>query len=214
MVTPTSGALRFARALVVASVVVALACGAHVLGGGSLPAPVVVAALVALVLAGAVVLTGRRIGVLAAVVALSAAQLALHSALSVFEGFGCAALVPSGQHAGMGHAAHAAYLATTGCGAAVGHATLMPMFGAWAMVAAHGLAVVACALVVAGADRALEWLAAWLRPLVERYGAVSLPAWAELPVAVEHESFERQTWRGVVPLRGPPSWQSPVPSAL
>jgi len=41
-----------------------------------------------------------------------------------------------------------------------------------------------------------------------------LPAWAELPVAVEHESFERQTWRGVVPLRGPPSWQSPVPSAL
>lgn len=214
MVTPTSGALRFARALVVASVVVALACGAHVLGGGSMPAPIVVAALLALVLAGAVALTGRRVGLVGAVVGLSVAQVALHSALSLLEGFGCASLVPTGQHAGMGHAAHAAYLATTGCGSAVGHATLMPMFGAWAMVAAHGLAVVACALVVAGADRALDWLAAWLRPLVARFDVAVLPAWAELPVAVEHDSFERQTWRGVVPLRGPPAWQSPVPSAL
>lgn len=212
--TTTSGAVRFARALVVAAVVVAMACGAHVLGGGALPAGIVVAALGALVLAGSVALTGRRVGRVVAVVALGVAQLALHAALSVFEGFGCTALVPTGAHAGMDHAAHAAYLATTGCAPAGGHATLMPMLGAWAMVVAHGLAVVACALVVAGTDRALEWLAAWLRPLVERLAGVTLPAWAELPVAVDHDSFERQTWRGVVPLRGPPAWQSPVPPAL
>jgi hypothetical protein len=213
VVTPTRGALRLLRAFVVAGVVVGLAAGAHVLGGGSLPPGIVTLTLGAMVLAVCVALTARRLGLVGAVVLLAAGQVALHAAFSVFETTGCGALVPSGAHAHMEHAAHAAYLATAGCGSSVAHATLLPMFGAWAMVVAHALAVVLCAVVVAGADRALMWLVAWLAPRLGPARAARLSAWAELPVAVGQDALERQTWRAVVPLRGPPAWQRPVPPA-
>ncbi|MDM7830000.1 hypothetical protein [Cellulomonas edaphi] len=214
MVTPTRGALRFARALVVAAVVVALAAGAHVLGGGSLPAGTVTLTLGALVLALCAAVTSHRLGMLGSTALLASGQVGLHAAFSVFEDGGCTALVPSGAHAHMAGAAHSAYLATSGCGSAAAHATLLPMFGAWSMIAAHAIAVLACAAVIAGTDRALMWLVAWLGRRLAPTGVVRLPAWAELPVAAEDGSFERQTWRGVVPLRGPPAWHRPVPPAL
>jgi hypothetical protein len=177
MATPTTGALRLLRALVVAALVVGLAAGAHVLGGGSLPPGVVTVALVAVALAACVALTGRRIGFPAAVALLAAGQLALHGVFSAFGTAGCTALVPTGVHAHMDHAAHAAYLATAGCGSAAADATLLPVLGAWAMVVAHGLAALACALVVAGAHGALMWLIAWRGPRLER--SARLPALAE-----------------------------------
>jgi len=213
VVTPTRGTPRLLRALVVAGVVVGLAAAAHVLGGGTLPPAIVTLTLGAVVLALCVALLGRRLGVASSVALLGVGQVALHGAFSVFETAGCNTLVPSGAHAHMDHAAHAAYLATAGCGSAAAHATLLPMLGAWAMVVAHAAAVVLCALVIAGADRALMWLVAWLGPRLGPARAARLAAWAELPVAAEDDSLERQTWRGVVPLRGPPAWPPPVPPA-
>jgi hypothetical protein len=180
--TPKTGALRLFRALVVAVLVVGLAAGAHVLGGGSLPPGIVTVTLVAVVVAACVALTRRRVGLAATVALLAAGQVALHGVFSAIGTAGCTALVPSAAHASMDHAAHAAYLATAGCGAAVAHSTLLPVLGAWAMVVAHGVAVLAGALVVAGADRALTWLVAWLRPRLEPTRSARLPACAELTV--------------------------------
>jgi len=213
VITPTTGALRLARAAVVAGIVVALAGGAHVLGGGALPPTLVTVALGALVLAVAAVVAGRRMGWIGSIALLGAGQLALHGVFSLFETSGCATLVPTGSHAHMDHAAHVAFLQAAGCSPS-GMSAMVGGLGAWAMVVMHALGTLAAVAAITGVDRALWWLAAWLRPLVERVVVPARPAWGPLPVATDHESFSRQVWRRAVPLRGPPSWEHPVPTVL
>ncbi|WP_203755468.1 hypothetical protein [Cellulomonas chitinilytica] len=212
MPSPTTGPLRLVRATVVALVVVALAGLAHVLGGGELPPVVVLVALTALVLACTAVLAGRRLGPDLAFVALGVGQLVLHRAFEAFATTTCtgATVVPGG-HAH--HADHVAGLAqAAACTPAAVHdpAAMLASTGGSAMLVAHVVATVAAALVIAGADRALAWLVVWLRPLAGTPATPVVPALGTLPVAVAAATLAPQTWRGVVPRRGPPAWHTPV----
>ena len=241
MPSATTGPWRLVRAGVVASVVVALAGLAHVLGGGTLPAGVVLVALTSLVLAVCVALAGRRLGVVAVTAVLGVGQLVLHHAFTVLAATGCAAPVPSGasaadphaghtaaQHAGhvagqaTEHAAHVAGPTTehvAHAGQALGtlacadpHGVAAPLLGASAMLVLHVVATVLTALVVAGGDRALHWLLAWLRPRVVAPGPVAISAGGTLAHPVVAVAPHRAPWSRAHPRRGPPS-APPAPPA-
>lgn len=210
MRTPATGPLRLARGAVVAVVTIALAALAHVVAGGSLPPFVVVVALTAILLAAAVVLTGRRLGPVGAVTLLGAGQVAVHSAFSLFTSMACmpastdqAALFGHEHHPGMVMQSQAACTA-------VDPAVVQPLLGASAMLVLHVAATLVAALVIVGADRALWWLAAWLRPLVGGPATVVVVPRPSLPTPAEVPWSGHAWWRDVVPLRGPPAWQSPT----
>src|SRR5699024_9620970 len=130
--------------------------------------------------------------------------------------FQAPACMSAGMSAHLDHAAHPVSLQATGC-AAAGHAgmgTLAGGLGGAAMVAAHVIATLGAALAVAGFDRAVWWLAAWLRPLLGPRVVPSIPVWARVPVPVELLSWPRQAWRRTVSLRGPPAGEPAVPTAF
>jgi hypothetical protein len=210
MPTPATGSLRLARGAVVAVVTVALAALAHVLAGGALPPFVVVVSLTAIVLAAAVVLTGRRLGPVGAVALLGVGQLAVHSSFSLFTSMAC---MPGAtdQAALFGHEHHPGMVmqSQTAC-TAVDPGLAQPLLGASAMLVLHVVATLLAALVLVGADRALWWLAAWLRPLVGGPATVVVVPRPSLPTPAEVPWSGHAWWRDVVPLRGPPAWQSPT----
>ncbi len=241
MPSATTGPWRLVRAGVVASVVVALAGLAHVLGGGRLPAGVVLVALTSLVLAVCVALAGRRLGVVAVTAVLGAGQLVLHHAFTVLSATGCAASAgpaagvadPHAAHTAAQHTAHLAARATdhaahlagqaadhvAHAGQAVGtlacadpHGVATPLLGASAMLVLHVVATVLTALVVAGGDRALHWLLAWLRPRVVVPGPVAVPVGGTLVGPVASVAPLRAPWSRAHPRRGPPSGP-PAPPA-
>ncbi len=201
MPPPATGPLRLVRAGMVAVVTVALATLAHLLAGGGLPPVVVLIALTAFALAAAAVLTARTLGPVGAVALLGVGQLALHSAFSLFTSMACMSGPPSAHHAGTAMQCTAADAGSA-----------QPLLGGSTMLVLHVAATLAAALVIVGADRALWWLAAWLRPLVDSAAPVVVVPRAVLPTPVEAPSSGDEWWRAVVPLRGPPAWQSSVVS--
>ncbi|GEK21993.1 hypothetical protein [Cellulomonas xylanilytica] len=203
MPTPATGPLRLARGVVVAVVTVALAGLAHVLAGGALPPAGVLVALTAIVLAAAVVLTARRLGPVGAVVLLGAGQTAAHSTFSLFTSMSC---TPTDPAALVGHQHHAGMVMTATC-AAADPALAQPLLGTSAMLVLHVVATLAAALLIVGADRALWWLLAWLRPLVGGPAPVVVVPRPSLPTPAEVPWSGHAWWRDVVPLRGPPAWQ-------
>ena len=204
MLAPSTGLLRLARAGLVAVVTVALAALAHVVAGGVLPPFVVVAALTALVLAAAVVLTGRRLGPVGAVALLGVGQLAVHSAFSLVTSVAC---LPDGTGVAVGHVHHAG-MQMPACSAVA--PSIPAALGSSAMLVLHVVATLAAALVIVGADRALWWLAAWLRPLVGGPAPAVVVPQPAVPAAPEIPWSVHAWWRDVAPRRGPPAWQSPV----
>lgn len=201
MPTPATGPLRLARGVVVAVVTVALAGLAHVLAGGALPPFVVVVAITALVLAAAVVLTGRRLGPVGAVALLGAGQAAVHSTFSLFTSMTC---TPAGL---VGHQHHPGMVMEPAC-TTVDPGLAQPLLGMSAMLVLHVVATLVVAFVLVGTDRALWWLAAWLRPLAGRPVPVVVAPRPTLPAPVEIPWSVHAWWRDVAPLRGPPAWQS------
>ncbi|WP_456847482.1 hypothetical protein [Cellulomonas sp. P5_C6] len=203
MPAPATGPLRLARAGTVAAVTVALGTLAHVLAGGGRPPALVLLALTALVLAAAVVVTGRRLGPAGALALLGVGQLMVHSVLGAVTSMAC---MP-GPGALVGHAHHAGSVVPC---AATDAPVAPALLGGTVMLALHVVATVAAALVIVGADRALWWLSAWLRPLVGTGIPVVVVPRASLPTPAEVPPVGHEWWRDVVPLRGPPAWQSPV----
>ena len=202
MPAPATGALRLARAGLVALVTVALAALAHVLAGGALPPFVVVATLTAVVLAAAVVLTARRLGPVGAVALLGVGQLAVHSSFSLVTSMTCLPATVHAHHPGMVMGPQAACTAVD--------PLAQPVLGSSAMLVLHAVATVVAALVLVGADRALWWLAAWLRPLLGLPAPVVAVVRPSLPAPVEVPWSRHAWWRDAVPLRGPPAWQHPT----
>ena len=187
--------LRLLRPLLVAGTVCLLAAGAHVLGGGTLPAAETSTALIALVLATVAFVSGRQLswGRIAAVLGIG--QVLLHGALSLLPSE--TACVPS--LAGTGH--H-----TVQAGACLMQAPepLVEAAPGLAMSLAHLLAAAATAAAVSWAEAAIWRLAAWFHPLVHalqpvtivprgraRVGSTSVP----LPSPRRHRADE---------IRGPP----------
>lgn len=158
------------RSSAVATVILTLPAGAHLAGGGALPAPVILLAVLALTGLASTMATRLQLGFPAMAALLAGGQLALHGLFTAF-GPHAAGRVPTGASPHAGHLpgtdiiTSAVHLAGTEAGSA-------PL-----MLAAHALATLGCAILLAKGEAALWALAAWLRPLS------ALPR-AEVPDAV------------------------------
>ena len=192
-----SAPFRFPRAVAFTAAMFALAAGAHMLAGGSLPGPAIVAGLVALVLAPVMMLAKIRVTAPVMAGLLGAGELVLHEAFGAFSV--SAGFIPvAGRH-----------LHGTGT-VPLSSAPLMPEPAAAEgalMLILHAAATLATALILARGEAAVWALAAWLRPLIRILTAVVLPEWPHLPAPLVTVISSR--WRSLrLPaLRGPPPAQ-------
>lgn len=154
----TRAPFRLLRTGLIGSIILGLAAGGHLAGGGRLPEPAILAALCALTILPVAVVTRFRLSLPVLAGLLGAGQAWLHwafSALSDGTPFPLAS-----KHAGHASAAPAPET----------FSAAMPAHAAgndWQMFAAHAVATLGTALVLARGEQALSALAAWLRPLVQ-----------------------------------------------
>ncbi|GAP58241.1 hypothetical protein AHiyo1_12610 [Arthrobacter sp. Hiyo1] len=155
----TSAPFRFLRTSLVGSIILGLAAGGHLAGGGNLPAPGILTALCALTILPVAILTRARLSLPVVAGLLGAGQLCLHWAFCALSGTSTAASLQSG------HAGHVPSASTPETVSAIASAHA----GAsdWHMLGAHLVATLGTALVLARGEQALWALAAWLRPLVQ-----------------------------------------------
>ena len=188
------------RASAVAIVILALASGAHLAGGGELPAPGILLAVLALTALGSTAATRLRLGFPAMATLLGGGQLALHE---LFTAFGSPGITnPAAATLHPGHLAGADVLAP-----AVVHVHAVEGTAGPLMLAAHALATLACALLLAKGEAALWALAAWLRPLAALPRAVAPDAVPPTFVSFPAPAAPRRPWRNLRQdsRRGPPS---------
>ena len=192
---------HFLRATSLSTGVLTLAAGAHVAGGGDLPAPGILLAVLAMTVLGATTATRLRLNFPAMLTVLGAGQFILHEAFTAFSSSGTAV---SGAALGL----HNAHLAGTAAPvfAASGHVHNSGSAGIL-MLLTHALATGACALLLAKGEAALWALAAWLRPLVRLPEAVTLDAGARRAVPGPPAVLPPRPWRNLRQhrRRGPPS---------
>jgi hypothetical protein len=188
------------RSGAISLVIVLLAAGAHVVGGGALPTAPVLLALVALTALATTLATRFKLNVVTMTTLLGAGQLALHEAFSALGPVDAAA--PGTQHHLGGEslspavdlaASHTHQLGTT--------------FGAL-MLLSHVIATLGSALILAKGEDALWQLAAWLRPLIALPTLLFRPDAGAAPLAVgAPEVFTPRPWRNLRQdsRRGPPA---------
>jgi hypothetical protein len=191
---------RLFRTGLIGSIILGLAAGGHLAGDGRLPQPAVLAALCAITLVPVAVLTRFRLSfpVLAGLLGLG--QLWLHWAFNTLSTGTSATAYPV---LGPGHAGHEGSFPSHAASA-----MLAPLHSApeGLMFAAHSLATVASALLLARGEQALGVLASWLRPLLRQPGrAVVVPA--RLPGPCTGAAIHPPAHPGVrLPARrGPPA---------
>ena len=191
---------HFLRAAAVSATILALAAGAHLLGGGDLPGPGILLAVLALTGLAATTATRFRLNAAAMTAVLGAGQLALHEIFTAFSAPGLAvgAVAADGHHAS-GGAAPALGAAAHFHGTDSAEGTLM--------LVAHIVATAACALLLAKGEDALWALAAWLRPLVRLPEAIAPDAGAAPAVPGPPPVSPFRPWRNLRQdsRRGPPS---------
>ncbi|WP_265522758.1 hypothetical protein [Oerskovia flava] len=223
-----AGPLRVTRAVLLATLVLALAALAHHVAGGVLPHPAILAALTAFTVAGTTAVSSVRFTAPRLLVVLGAGQLLLHQALTLLAapGTGVArSCVPASAAlppAALGHAGHGA----CGTGAGVGtvptgsvvpalpetaaHLAHSTPSDLW-MLGAHVVATVVLALVVARGEEALARLIVWLVPLARVVVPVAPAPSRRLQPASPAPAPRRALHVvGVAPTRGPPSGGRPV----
>lgn len=206
---------RLLRTTVVGTTILGLAAGAHLLAGGTLPAPAIMTAILALHILCSTVATKFRLSPITMTVLLASSQLVLHQAFEVLSHGAHAAATPGASaatdalsHHGMSAEAHASALlaqalpfATSGA-QSLGHTGQMST-GMWA---AHIAATLATAALLAYGENALWSLANWLRPLYRRAAVVlEIPAKPTRP-AILPRPLPSLPWRNQRPdtRRGPP----------
>lgn len=146
------------RASAVATVILTLAAGAHVTAGGELPAPAIMLAVLALTALASTTVTRLKLEFPGFAALLLANQLVLHEVFTVFS-------PPAQVAAPTADAHHDNHFYSGGLQAFVAHLSGPEAGPGPVMPAAHGLATLACALLLAKGESALWALAAWLRPL-------------------------------------------------
>ncbi|WP_413249071.1 hypothetical protein [Sinomonas flava] len=167
---------RLSRAATVAGATVLLASAAHLAGGGRLPDPLVFFAILASTFLPTAWLCGKRLTPLTVLVLLGLEQLILHWAFAALSQ--AAATVPQFSPTA-GHIHVLGAPASSEMAAARVH-----VHGdSPAMLAAHILATLAVALLLARAEDALWALLAWLRPLVR---LLLLPALHPFPTVAAY----------------------------
>lgn len=158
----TRASFRLFRTGLIGSIIVALAAGGHLAGGGRLPEPAIVTALCAVAMIPVAILTRFRLSFPALAGLLGMGQLWLHWSFGALSAGAPAAVRARMVEGHPGHATAAVppeMLDPSMAGSAAG------MGGA--MFAAHAVATLCTALLLARGERALFALASWLRPLVQ-----------------------------------------------
>ncbi|MDF2051752.1 hypothetical protein [Arthrobacter sp. Cr_A7] len=192
------------RSSALATGIFALAAGAHLAGGARLPAPGILLAVLALTALVSTAATRLRLAFPAMAALLAAGQLVLHELFTAFGRPGLAAApgfpLDGHQHAG----SHAASAELAALAAHVGPAD---PGSAPLMLAAHAVATLGCALLLARGEAALWALAAWLRPLAALPQAVAPSADGPVAETFPPDAAPRRPWRNLRQdnRRGPPS---------
>lgn len=179
----TSAPFRFLRTSLIGSIVLGLAAGGHLAGGGILPAPAILTALCALTILPVAILTRARLSLPAVAGLLGTGQLCLHWAFCALSGASTVAPLQS-LHAG--HVPLAPASETVGAIASTHTAA-----SDWQMFAAHAVATLGTSMLLARGEQALWALAAWLRPLIQLPAPAPLqllrgPAPRAVPVLLPH----------------------------
>lgn len=195
------------RAGALATGIATLAAGAHLAGGGTLPPAGIVLALLTLTVLACTAATRLRLGLPAVGALLAGGQLALHEGLTL-----CGAAPATGTlQAPLQPTAHTHGSGGFGLpGAVLAHATehVSPANPSAAplMLAAHALATLGCALLLARGEQALWQLAAWLRPLAELPQAAVVRHEPKIPAAFHPAQAPIRPWRNLRQhsRRGPP----------
>ena len=188
------------RSGAVSLVVVLLAAGAHIVGGGTLPTAPVLLALVVLTALVATLATRFKLNLVSMAGLLGAGQLVLHEAFTALGPI--TATGPAANHHLGGESLD------PGMDIAATHThELGTAFGAL-MLVGHILATLASAVVLAKGEDAMWQLAAWLRPLLTLPTLVFRPDAGASPVAVgAPDVFIPRPWRNLRQdsRRGPPA---------
>lgn len=191
---------HFLRAAAVSTGILTLAAGAHVFGGGDLPAAPILLAVLALTGLTATAATRLKLNIPATAALLGAGQFALHE---VFTAFSAPALANGAAAAGTHHLSGAAAPVLETATHLHGQESPTGIM----MLVAHIVATAACALLLAKGEDALWALAAWLMPLAQLPEAVTPDAGPAPSVPGPPTVFPFRPWRNLRPdsRRGPPS---------
>ena len=198
---------RFLRSVVVATLVLSLSTGSHVVAGGSLPAPSILLLLGALVLAPVTGMAGRAFSFPALAGVLLAGELAIHSALTALTGApSCGGASMALHHAPAQH--HGPALAD--CAALAGPVADSSEPGLL-MLLAHAAAAAVLGLLMTKGEAALGLLRAWLRPLTGSPEPTAVLPLSRPRTGVRSGSVRlRRQDAAVPPLRGPPRTPAPL----
>lgn len=205
MRTPPRTPFHAVRAAALATATVSLATGTHLAAGGALPAPGILLALLALTVLACTAATRLRMGLPALTALLAGGQLALHETLTLFSAAPATRTPLAGTQAGA-HNHGALDLSGAALVHVAEHVSPSNPASAPLMLAAHALATLGCALLLAQGENALWQLAAWLKPLADLPRAAVVrpgPKAAAFPSA----PAPLRPWRNLRPdsRRGPPS---------
>ena len=203
----TRASFRLFRTGLIGSMIVALAAAGHLAGGGRLPEPAIVTALCAVAMVPVAVLTRFRLNFISLAGLLGAGQLWLHWS---FGALSTAAPAKIPGPAIYNHPGHAAADVVSGLfSQALPAPSAAGMDGA--MFAAHAVATLGTALLLARGERALSALGSWLRPLVQLPEPVSVvPTRVPGPCTVILALPRVRVGRLLPTRRGPPE---PSPAA-
>ncbi|MDR7083770.1 hypothetical protein J2X01_003070 [Arthrobacter ginsengisoli] len=194
----TCASFRLLRTGLISSTILGLAAGGHLAGGGTLPEPVILMALCALTVLPVSVLTTFRLSMPVLAGLLGAGQLWLHWAFHALSG-----AAPAAGPALSGHAHHTPFPAMGSFSAAPPADTTA---GDWQMFAAHAVATLATAVVLARGEQTLWALAAWLRPLAQLpVSCTIVPARVPGPCMAPLVLPRDQLVRRMPARRGPPA---------
>ncbi|MFK0010069.1 hypothetical protein ACIQTZ_23730 [Paenarthrobacter sp. NPDC090520] len=192
---------RLLRTGMISSLIIGLASGGHLAGGGVLPEPAILLGLCALTVLPVSILTTFRLSFHVLVGVLGAGQAWLHWAFHSLSAAASGGPMPSG------HAHHASGMAVD----AVGVSGAVQASSDGQMFAAHAVATVVTAVVLARGEQALWALSAWLRPLITLLEPfVIVPARVPGPVAAPIVLPRHQLVRRMPARRGPPAMMPAV----
>jgi len=189
---------RLFRSGLIGSIILGLAAGGHLAGGGQLPTPAILAALCAVTMVPVAALTRFKLSLPVLTGLIGGGQAWLHWAFEAMSAETPAAVSPALLSGHAGHTPeslnHEALLM-----AAPAHASAPDGL----MFAAHAVATLATALLLAHGERVLGVLADWLGPLFwDAEPPVVVPARAPFPCAAaavlprKHHSVRLPSRRG------------------
>ena len=199
---------RLLRTSVVGATILGLAASAHLLGGGTLPAPPIMAAILALHLLCSSIATHFRLTPATMVALLASSQLILHASFETFSNAAASSAAATANHHLVSAEANASALmgsvATVSTPGMESISHLSHMSG-W-MGVAHVVATLAAAGLLAYGENALWSLANWLRPLYRRAAVVLVQRGPTARPTIVARRLPCMPWRNQRPntRRGPP----------